>query len=988
MRFRAVVVGVCLALMGSRASEATAPIFTETSLRGTRAAAAILARLAQKPPGMDAVGQATTPALGHYRAIVILLQFPADAFGPAQLADTIAHPPSAYDSLLFAVSPTAKSLHNYYREASNGLFDIDGVVTRWYTAPHSYAYYTDGISGLGLDPPRNAQQMAYDAVQLADQDLDFDLFDDNGPNGVPDGKVDGIFVVHAGPGAEETASGGDIYSHMSDLAVTYTSGDPGATQVSAYTTEAERWAGIAPHVAPNQLMSVGTFCHEFGHVLNLPDLYDTRKDPAASEGVGEWDVMGSGNFNHAPGESLGMSPAHFSAWSKQALGWITPVHQFMDGSGTVLAPVETGGPVYRLWKGGDLVEEYFLIENRQPIGFDAGLVRRSIEVDGVQAHGLVIYHVDETMDNNNTAGRKLVDIEEAGGPESVVGPVGVQNLDVHRGTTVTQSVCGTSFGVTGNRGDRYDPWPGPLGAAEFSSESCPTSASDCGPPSQVAVRNIAENGGIITADLFVRGTTVVHQGIVVDDAPRIDAPANNGDGRPVPGESVLLHVPLLNVNGQTSAPLYAKLVSLDAMTTITAGDSIVYAPIGVLQSDSGSAVTVSIHSAPDPSAAWFLYSLRSSTGLVRADTLQLLLGTSTGLCDDFESGIKRWIADPVACGNGSQWHRESGINHTPGGTWAWKAGPVGSIGSYAGGQDARLISPPFRLTGSADTLSFWQRYGTDAAADGVSLEITYDEGETWTLLHPVPDYNFGDHWSGTQTTFVQAKVPLPAGGGIAQIAFRFISGILGSGAGWWIDDVATTGDAVCAGTDADAFTFDASYRADRSAVWVSWDLGGEGVPSVRIDRAPVGGDRALLSTPTGYFGSGHLEDPTAEPGQSYLYWLTALRAGGSPLEYGPARVDVPSRAPALTLGPVHPNPFRPEARIPVTLDRDGDIVLRIFRADGTLVRTLYRGPGTAGTRMFAWNGQDDRGKRLAAGVYLIELRSGSRTQVEKGMLLR
>ena len=814
MRLCLCIVGVCLLVATPRTAQATAPIFMENpQFRGTAKAAAALQRLAHKPAGVDRAERLRTASNRHYKALVILLQFPPDPAipgDPGMLADTLAHPPSAYDSLFFSLGTWLPkgSVRDYYREASGGQFDIDGVVTRWYTAPHPYSWYTDGQFGFG-DVPHNAQQMAHDAVVLADPDYDFRQFDNDGADGVPDsgdddGFVDGVFVVHAGPGAEETGSEDDIHSHKWNLDSFYFSNDigpNGAIKVSAYTTEAEKWAGLAPHTSPNLIMSIGTFCHEFGHVLGLPDLYDTSGLPTSNEGTGEWDLMGSGNFAHAPGDTLGTCPTHFSAWSKLFLGWITPTIVAADQVGVTIQPVETGGNVYRLWTNGDNVGEYFLIENRQPIGFDCGLVRRSIEIDGVQAHGLMIYHIDESVGGNNIVTRKLVDVVEAGGAESVSGPLGVQNLDRARNQTGAASACGTSVSVTGNRGDRYDPWPGALDVHNWSAATCPTSRSNCGDLTQVGIFNIQENAGAITADLRVHAAAVQRLAIHVDDAPRIGT-TNDGDGKAEPGESVRLSLPLLNVNGAPSPALYAKLTALDSYTTITAGDSIDYGVIGTAQTDSGTVVDATINLAPDPIGAWFRYDLYSTSGLAASDTVQLLVGTKTGICDDFESTTKLWLKQkPEApCDFLNEWHRESGQNHTPGGMWAWKLGPVGSIGSYAPNEDARLVSQPVRLTGVADTLSFWQRYATPVNLDGLSVEVSTDGGASWTLLHPVPDYPFVDRWGGVQLSFVQAKVPLAGYSGLVQLGFRFRSTPTGGGSGWWIDDVEVNGDASCATT--------------------------------------------------------------------------------------------------------------------------------------------------------------------------------------------
>ena len=1005
MRLCWCIVGVCLLLCAAPPARAVAPIFTEVpGLRGTPKAAAALQRLAHKPAGVDRAERLRTLTSRHYKALVILLQFPPDPAVPGDpgfLADTLAHPPSAYDSLFFSVGSWAPrgSLRDYYREVSGGQFDIDGVVTRWYTAPHPYSYYADAQFGFG-DVPRNAQQMAHDAVVLADPDYDFRLLDSDGPDGIPDsgdddGFVDGVFVVHAGPGAEETGSENDIHSHKWTLDTIYFSGDVGphgAIKVSAYTTEPEKWVGLAPHTSPNLIMSIGTFCHEFGHVLGLPDLYDTSGLPDANEGTGEWDLMGSGNFSHGPGDSLGTSPSHFSAWSKQRLGWITPINVSSDQLGVTIPPVETGGDVYRLWTNGDNVGEYFLIENRQPVGFDRGLVRRSVEVDGVQAHGLLIYHVDDSVPSNNIVTRKLIDVVEAGGAESVSGPAGVQNLDLARNMTTSQSACGTSTSVTGNRGDRFDPWPGALDVHDFSSSSCPRTLSNCGELTQVAVRNIQETAGVITADLRVHGAAVQRQSVVVDDAPRIGT-SNDGDGNAESGESIRLRVPLLNMNGAPTPDLYAKLTSLDPYTTITAGDSISYGAIPAAQSDSGSVVDVTVNLAPDPIGAWFRYDLYSTSGLAETDTIQILLGSKTGICDTFESTAQVWypMAPEALCDHVNEWHRETEQNHTPGGAWSWKLGPVGTIGSYAPNEDARLVSQPIRLTGSGDTLTFWQRYAAAVNVDGLSIEISNDDGATWTLLHPVPDYTSGDRWSGVQSTFARATVPLTGYSGVVEIAFRFRSLPNGGGQGWWIDDVAVNGTAACATTGVEDVALSAAYDAARARVVLQWDLGSAAVPVLGIDRAAGGGARTRVADLADLSGAGTWEDPDVSPGRTQDYWLVVPREGGGRDEFGPVEVVVPagSSAPrALALGAIRPNPFNPEATLPVSLDRDGPFTLRVYRVDGVLVRTLHDGPATAGVYAFRWDGRDGAGRPLPGGVYLIELRAEGRTRVEKGILLR
>ena len=315
------------------------------------------------------------------------------------------------------------------------------------------------------------------------------------------------------------------------------------------------------------------------------------------------------------------------------------------------------------------------------------------------------------------------------------------------------------------------------------------------------------------------------------------------------------------------------------------------------------------------------------------------------------------------------------------------------MGSYALSQDARLISQPLRLTGAGDTLSFYQRYGS-SGGDGLSVEISTDGGATWALLHPVPDYNLSDRWNGTKADFgtSPAKVPLTGYSGVVQVAFRFRSQQFGGGGqGWWIDDVRVNGDATCATTGTEVIPLDAQYDAARAGVVVAWDLGQAGVSTVGIDRTLNSGARMRVANPTGSFGPGTWEDQDTAPGRTQAYWVVVSHDGAPASEYGPVLVTIPtgSQAPrVLSVGAVRPNPFNPEARIPVSLDRDGRFALRVYRVDGTLVRTLHDGPGAAGVYAFAWNGRDAEGRAAPAGVYLIELTSLGRTRVEKAVLIR
>ena len=63
------------------------------------------------------------------------------------------------------------------------------------------------------------------------------------------------------------------------------------------------------------MANISVFCHEFGHMLGLPDLYARPENPG-SEGVGIWCAMSNQAGNGRP--------QHFCAWCKEKLGWVKP----------------------------------------------------------------------------------------------------------------------------------------------------------------------------------------------------------------------------------------------------------------------------------------------------------------------------------------------------------------------------------------------------------------------------------------------------------------------------------------------------------------------------------------------------------------------------------------------------------------------------------------------------------------------------------------
>lgn len=169
----------------------------------------------------------------------------------------------------------------------------------------------------------------------------------------------------------------------------------------------------------------GVLCHEFGHLLGLPELYAPGKP---HEGIGVWGLMGQGTWL-----GRGDHPPHLDAWSKAQLGWIDVETVERSRRGVRVPAVTTAPRAVKIPAVPGEPREYYLLENRQRRGADAKL----------PGEGILVWHVDERRWAFRTAqsdpNRKLLHLVEADG-----------RGDLDRGHR-----------AGGNRGDAGDPWAGP-----------------------------------------------------------------------------------------------------------------------------------------------------------------------------------------------------------------------------------------------------------------------------------------------------------------------------------------------------------------------------------------------------------------------------------------------------------------------------------------------------------------------------------------------
>ncbi len=319
--------------------------------------------------------------IGERKALVLLVDFSDKPH---------THNANTFQSMLFDKVPG--TMWHYYDEVSYSKFQLGGSVYGWYRAPNPHSYYCNRDDSSGTDDdygfdfanfPHNVLGIIQDAVMLADGDVDFSEFDTDG-----DSYVDALFIVHSGPGAEATGSADDIWSHkcsFSDVHNYYPQSPEyilvDGVKVDVYSMEPEELD------EDHTMITIGVFCHEFGHVLGLPDLYDIDY---SSRGIDIFCIMSAGSWLGSP---PGSSPSHFCAWCKYALGWVEPVTLERDGVEEIkdapIPAVENEDVIYQLlenpddasdWMRGAGEGEYFLVENRETIGYDS--YRGCLEIGG------------------------------------------------------------------------------------------------------------------------------------------------------------------------------------------------------------------------------------------------------------------------------------------------------------------------------------------------------------------------------------------------------------------------------------------------------------------------------------------------------------------------------------------------------------------------------------------------------------------------------
>lgn len=389
------------------------------------------------------------PTTGVVKGLIVLAEFQDVKF---QQSSTPEYFKTKLNKEGYTGDETAGSALDYFMEQSKGQFTPQFDVVGPITLPHNRSDY-------GLN--ENLVGLFSDAAKLADTecDVDFSEYDID-----KDHYVDFFFVIFAGHGEAQGGPVECVWPAMKDVSYDISERfDNKYLGVAACSCELKGGEGT-------DLDGVGTVCHEFSHILGLPDTYDSQG--TGCYGMGHYDMMCYGPYN---GEMR--VPSGYTAMDKYTLGWIEPRILDAPEKDVTLKPLSTDNDCIFI-VNPDNANEYYTLENRQLKGFDSAL----------PGHGLVISYVNYNRNIwKKNSPNTLISVYEH---------VAIVPAD-------NSKMLNTKNSLNYEEGD---PFPGKNGVTSFTASTAPAAiwqASGTVKPADISITNIRESeDGIITFDFM------------------------------------------------------------------------------------------------------------------------------------------------------------------------------------------------------------------------------------------------------------------------------------------------------------------------------------------------------------------------------------------------------------------------------------------------------------------------------------------------------
>lgn len=359
----------------------------------------------------------TRPYTGEFRVLCVLVDFVDNPM-------TTENVKSKFEMLLnqrgytgTLGNPAYGSVKDYFLENSYGKVNITFDVIGPYRAEEMSNY-----RGAGVYKVTNLSKLGKFLIKNKIQnesELDLSLYAD------PSGEINRLHIIYAGEDqAFAGLANGFAWSHQYGFGMggSLEPGNPDdydcVSSKDGQTYTFKRYSCSA-ELSPNmrnrderKVSTIGTPTHELAHLLfESKDFYDGN---GVYKGTGQWDLMAGGSHNYITDNFYtsmfyGNSPAHMNMYEKIRLGWVKP--QVLTTSGSFSLENAAENPVaYIYQKGNNLTDftslenvqdDFFILENRQKKGFDAGLLNGPQYNGPLFQGGLLIYRVDKNIRNSS-----------------------------------------------------------------------------------------------------------------------------------------------------------------------------------------------------------------------------------------------------------------------------------------------------------------------------------------------------------------------------------------------------------------------------------------------------------------------------------------------------------------------------------------------------------------------------------------------------------
>ncbi|MDE6272105.1 MAG: M6 family metalloprotease domain-containing protein [Muribaculaceae bacterium] len=334
---------------------------------------------------LDASGRSTYPTKGNVRACVILLEYPDTPFSMADPVDQFSR---FCNEKGYSDYNSKGSAKDYFEACSGGqfspTFDVYGPIKLKHDAPWYVGADDPSLSGY----QHNARfgEAIKEALEALDPTVDFSIYDYDG-----NGEIDNIFFFYSGYGQADTGNVNTVWPHQANF-WRYTNMYPNTlgldrlfvdnVEMTTYACSCE--LNGSPSIPPASrpwVDGIGAFCHEYSHVLGLPDYYDVLKSGTVTPGA--YTIMDGGSYN-----DQSTCPPAYNAYEKWVCNWLE-LEDLTDGQDVTLHALASENPnAYRIRiprvGTNRYYSEYYILEARNEVSWDKSL----------PSHGMLIWRIN------------------------------------------------------------------------------------------------------------------------------------------------------------------------------------------------------------------------------------------------------------------------------------------------------------------------------------------------------------------------------------------------------------------------------------------------------------------------------------------------------------------------------------------------------------------------------------------------------------------